>query len=204
MIKRSKIASIILLIAINILLLSLCTKNAFAGLESESIAATLTKLMTLGQAIQAKWISDGGAADTPIYPGGASMPCEASWESGAPCWAYTIAGGDNAGGTAYGGKMMEDLGQGGDLFIDMSDLQGDIRFRCRTQGRQTYCFAYHCLDVAPAGCKQIWRIEWKVDPANLYGGNRGKCTQTMAGDAIPGEDWSPTCDSWFNPDPNSW
>ena len=73
MIKRSKIASIILLIAINILLLSLCTKNAFAGLESESIAATLTKLMTLGQAIQAKWISDGGAADTPIYPGGAPL-----------------------------------------------------------------------------------------------------------------------------------
>ncbi len=173
---------------------------AFGAPENEVLNATLSNLRFLGQAITEKWNSDGGAADTPVYPGGGSMPCEARYEAGTPCWSNNIAGVSHD--EAYGISIMEHLGRVENLYVDCEAIQGDIRFRCRTQNRQTYCFAYYCLEKAPAGCKQVWRIEWKIDPQNLAG-NLGKCVQTMPGDAIAGEDWQDMC-SWVGLDPNSW
>lgn len=36
---------------------------------------------------------------------------------------------------------------------------GDVRFRCRYQKGQTYCFAYRCFQAEPSGCQQAWRLE---------------------------------------------
>ncbi|HOD11553.1 MAG TPA: hypothetical protein PLO93_04570 [Candidatus Omnitrophota bacterium] len=51
-----------------------------------------------------------------------------------------------------------------DLSID-TEGNGDVRFRCRRQGANpadVWCFAYRCEQTSPAGCKQLWRLRFKV------------------------------------------
>lgn len=45
--------------------------------------------------------------------------------------------------------------------LSITTETGDVRFRCRKQGNEVYCFAYRCKDSEPAGCEQKWRIEQK-------------------------------------------
>lgn len=191
--KKSRITA--LLVFVFLWVSAFAAPLAFSAPETDVLLLTLSKLRSLGEAISAKWNSDGGSPSTPVYPEGYGMPCEVSAEYGAPCWAYPIAGVSDH--QAYGVAMMEDIGGGPFDKVEMQGLRGDIRFRCRTQGHQTYCFAYHCLDLAPAGCRQVWRIEWNVKGYHLLE-TPAKCVKTMPGDAIE------VCASWFNPDPSSW
>ena len=168
-----------ILIFLSAFLLALIAHDSFSSMALagpvDKFAEALNKMRLLGGAIRDKWQADGGAADVPVYPLGSGMPCEASQETGSPCWAHDIQSESNA----YGGRMMVDLGHPGeDLFIDMDGMPGDIRFRCRTQGRQTFCFMYNCVDRLPAGCKQIWRVEWKINPQDVDA-TKGKCVRTM-------------------------
>jgi len=46
------------------------------------------------------------------------------------------------------------------LTVSNGSNGGDIRFRCRYQNNATYCFAFRCTDLEPAGCDQkFWRLQ---------------------------------------------
>ena len=64
--------------------------------------------------------------------------------------------------------------------LNIATEQGDVRFRCRYQGRSTYCFAYRCEEAAPAGCKQMWRIEQKIPETDA---TKYKCVDVGAAES---------------------
>jgi len=39
---------------------------------------------------------------------------------------------------------------------------GDVRYRCRRQFGTIHCFAYRCEQAEPAGCRQMWRIQFTL------------------------------------------
>ncbi|MDD3374915.1 MAG: hypothetical protein PHY73_04230 [Candidatus Omnitrophica bacterium] len=46
---------------------------------------------------------------------------------------------------------------------------GDIRYRCRRQKNAIYCFAFRCAEAEPAGCEQMWRIDYKLQTISPSG-----------------------------------
>ena len=68
-----------------------------------------------------------------------------------------------------------DLGSRFDMGIGQAwDNGGDVRFRCRRQKDTIYCFAFRCVNEEPAGCEQMWRIDYQFkitssgSPESLY------------------------------------
>lgn len=66
-------------------------------------------------------------------------------------------------------------------------FNGSVNFRCRYQNNTTYCFAYYCQNPKDSGCKQAWRIEWKINPQNMHD-NQFKAIMLQN---VPGESWEP-------------
>jgi hypothetical protein len=65
----------------------------------------------------------------------------------------------------------------------LSEGDGDVRYRCRRQGSQVFCFVYRCEQAEPAGCKQKWRIEYNVK-YNGDGDLDVKCVDVGSADTL--------------------
>jgi|GEM_PF-895832 len=188
--KKIKILILIIFIsfAVNITLVS----PVFCTTEEDVRTDTLSIFEQLGEYIHQLWVEEGNAI---IFPEN-TLECSSSQATGNPCWHGSLKNSNSLMTEFFVSHSMPI-----NFSVDMRGFRGDVRYRCRTQGHQTYCFAYHCLDPIPAGCKQVWRIDWKID-VNNFPETPGKCTLLMAtsGD---GADWTDFCNT-FNPDPNAW
>ena len=166
--------------------INLYPQNVFAATPVEVRDSSFRLLRELGAVIRSRYLSDGSIW---MYPENGVGPCAASQGDGKPCWAYEL---NNQ------AQMSEDLWGSSHLDVNTEGLKGDIRYRCRTQGHTTYCFLYYCADKKPAGCKQVWRVDWKIDRDSLNS-QLFKIQKFMD---IPGENWDflpssdPTPDTW--------